>query len=295
MDLRSVAFSRGQDMRGLIRRSRRLSPAIVFLLGYSTASLAQQAHADLQAVDRFSGHPRAIILSDIGNEPDDQKSLVRLLVYSSELDIEALIASTSIWQRNTSHPETLHALNEAYGQVRSNLMVHAKDWPTREDLDSRVFAGQPANGLEATGHGESSAGSRAQRRQSPAVGLRIWRRQHAGPSLDGFARHQLGGRDSQGGCPTARLRQIPASLRIARRLRKMCPAIYRLAREGTTRRSPDPLPSQGQRVIGFPKTCARSPLKSTTIWPLFRAGLLKHEERSQVPRRLGSKTRGSAL
>jgi hypothetical protein len=44
-------------------------------------------------VDDFAGHPRAIVVSDIGNEPDDQMSLVRLLLYSNEIDIEALIAS----------------------------------------------------------------------------------------------------------------------------------------------------------------------------------------------------------
>ena len=46
-------------------------------------------------VDDFTGKPRVIVISDIGNEPDDQMSLVRLLLYSNELDIEALVASTS--------------------------------------------------------------------------------------------------------------------------------------------------------------------------------------------------------
>jgi cellulose-binding protein len=53
-------------------------------------------------VDSFSGHPRAVIISDIGNEPDDQMSLVRLLLYSNEIDIEALIASTSTWQKSAT-------------------------------------------------------------------------------------------------------------------------------------------------------------------------------------------------
>src|SRR5450631_3270402 len=73
-------------------------------------------------VDNFTGHPRVIIISDIGNEPDDQMSLVRLLLYSNELDIEALIASTSTWQKSTTHAETMHALVKAYGQVRPNLL-----------------------------------------------------------------------------------------------------------------------------------------------------------------------------
>ena len=46
-------------------------------------------------VDDFSGKPRVVVISDIGNEPDDQMSFVRLLMYSNEFDIEAMIATTS--------------------------------------------------------------------------------------------------------------------------------------------------------------------------------------------------------
>ena len=81
-------------------------------------------------VDDFVGHPRLIVISDIGNEPDDQMSLVRLLLYSNEIDIEALIASTSTWQKNAVHPETMRALIRAYGVVRPNLLQHAAGWPT---------------------------------------------------------------------------------------------------------------------------------------------------------------------
>src|SRR6476619_4308192 len=102
-------------------------------------------------VDNFTGHPRVVILSDIGNEPDDQMSLVRLLLYSNELDIEALIATTSTWQKTAVHPETMHSLVAAYGLVRPNLLLHAKGWPEAEYLDSRVFTGQNAYGMAATG------------------------------------------------------------------------------------------------------------------------------------------------
>ena len=91
------------------------------------SSVAQPLPRD--HVDDFTGHPRAIIISDIGNEPDDQMSLVRLLLYSNELDIEALIAATSTWQKTATHPETMHQLIDAYGQVRPNLLLHAKGWP----------------------------------------------------------------------------------------------------------------------------------------------------------------------
>jgi Protein of unknown function (DUF1593) len=102
-----------------------------------------------------------IVISDIGNEPDDQMSLVRLLLYSKEIDVEGLIASTSTWQRNVVHPETMRALIQAYGQVRPNLLLHAKGWPAVEDLDRRVFTGQTGYGLAATGIDKMSEGAEA--------------------------------------------------------------------------------------------------------------------------------------
>jgi len=112
-------------------------------------------------VDDFTGKPRMVILSDIGNEPDDQMSFVRLLIYSNEFDLEAMIATTSTWQKTKTHAETMHQLIDAYGQVRSNLLLHAKGWPEPADLNARVFTGQPAYGLAATGDDKSSDGAKA--------------------------------------------------------------------------------------------------------------------------------------
>ncbi len=112
-------------------------------------------------VDDFSGKPRVVIISDIGNEPDDQMSLVRFLLYSNEFDVEAMIATTSTWQRAKTHAETMHELIRAYGQVRPNLLLHARGWPEPSALDARVFAGQGAYGMGAVGGGKSSDGSRS--------------------------------------------------------------------------------------------------------------------------------------
>ncbi|MGA2118030.1 MAG: nucleoside hydrolase-like domain-containing protein [Bryobacteraceae bacterium] len=112
-------------------------------------------------VDDFAGHPRLIVISDIGNEPDDQMSLVRLLLYSNELDMEALIATTSTWQKSAVHPQTMLTLIQAYGAARPNLLLHAKGWPAAEELAGRVFAGQPGYGMAATGVGKMSGGAKA--------------------------------------------------------------------------------------------------------------------------------------
>ena len=37
-----------------------------------------------------------MVLTDIGNEPDDSQTMVRLMLYSNQIDIEGLIATTSI-------------------------------------------------------------------------------------------------------------------------------------------------------------------------------------------------------
>ena len=135
---------------------------VLFILGFGLVCFSFAAGPlPPTHVDNFTGRPRVIIMSDIGNEPDDQMSFVRLLLYSNEFDIESLIASTSTWQKAAVHPETVHTLIHAYGQVRSNLLLHAQGWPTAEDLDGRVFTGQPSYGFAATGADKMSAGAEA--------------------------------------------------------------------------------------------------------------------------------------
>ncbi|HEX4771749.1 MAG TPA: nucleoside hydrolase-like domain-containing protein [Bryobacteraceae bacterium] len=112
-------------------------------------------------VDNFTGHPRMIVLSDIGNEPDDQMSLVRLLLYSNQIDIEGLVATTSTWQKTVVHPETMRTLIRGYGQVRPNLLKHEQGWPTAEELDRKVFTGQTAYGMAAVSPDSMSEGAQA--------------------------------------------------------------------------------------------------------------------------------------
>jgi hypothetical protein len=112
-------------------------------------------------VDDFAGRPRAIVLTDIGNEPDDQMSFVRLLLYSNEIDLEALIATTSTWQKEKVQPDTLHALVAAYGEVRPNLLLHAAGWPEAAALDAVVASGQLHYGMADVGAGKTSPGARA--------------------------------------------------------------------------------------------------------------------------------------
>ncbi len=112
-------------------------------------------------VDDFAGRPRLVVLSDIGNEPDDQMSLVRLLLYSNELEIEALVATTSTWQKEKVQPDIMRRVIAAYALVRPNLLLHAPGWPEAAALEARVSAGQPGYGLAAVGPGKLTPGAEA--------------------------------------------------------------------------------------------------------------------------------------
>ena len=138
-----------------------MKATLLLAIGLTIGTFASAESLPPEHVDDFVGKPRVIVISDIGNEPDDQMSFVRLLMYSNELDIEAMIATTSTWQKAAAHPETMHALIQAYGQVRPNLLQHAKGWPAAEDLDARVFPGQPAYGMVAVGSDRTSDGAKA--------------------------------------------------------------------------------------------------------------------------------------
>jgi hypothetical protein len=102
---------------------------------------------------------RVIVLTDISNEPDDEESLVRFLVYANEYEVEGLIATTSVWLRNEPRLDLIQRQVKAYGQIRDNLSRHASGFPTMERLLSVSKTGQPAFGMDAVGEGKSTAGS----------------------------------------------------------------------------------------------------------------------------------------
>ncbi len=109
--------------------------------------------------DPFVARPRLVVMTDIANEPDDQMSLVRFLLYSNGWDVEGLVASTSTWMKNRVRPDVILSLLDAYESVRPNLLKHAPGFPAAAALRAVVAAGQPSYGMDAVGPGKSSAGS----------------------------------------------------------------------------------------------------------------------------------------
>jgi hypothetical protein len=108
--------------------------------------------------------PRLAILTDIGGDPDDTQSLIRLLVYANEFEIEALIASASgtrgELKESITRPDLILELIDAYEKVLPNLERHADGWPSAQVLRQTVRSGNPFRGLPQIGAEHDTEGSR---------------------------------------------------------------------------------------------------------------------------------------
>ena len=102
---------------------------------------------------------RVLVLTDIEADPDDSQSLIRFLLYSNQWNVEGLIATTSIHQKNRVAPETIHKIINAYGKVQPNLLKHEPGFPSSSDLKLKVKKGLPVYGMEGVGEGKDSEGS----------------------------------------------------------------------------------------------------------------------------------------
>jgi len=102
---------------------------------------------------------RTLVLTDIENEPDDAQSLVRLLIYANQWDIEGLIATTSFWKKQSIADWRIHEILEAYQKVQPNLNKHEDGYPTYEELIAKVKKGLPEYGMNGVGEGKDTEGS----------------------------------------------------------------------------------------------------------------------------------------
>ena len=102
-----------------------------------------------ERIDPWVARPRVVVMTDIANEPDDQMSMVRLLVYSNEVEIEGLIASTSTWMRNRVRPEVINQVLHAYAGVYPTLSLHAAGFPDVKALRAVVTSGPEGFGMQA--------------------------------------------------------------------------------------------------------------------------------------------------
>jgi len=111
----------------------------------------------------LSQNPRLIITTDIGGDPDDTQSMIRLMVYSNEFDIEGLICSSSgtpgELDKAIVRPDLIEEVINGYGKVYLNLLKHSPHFASPEHLLSVVKKGNPYRGWTNVGEGHDSEGS----------------------------------------------------------------------------------------------------------------------------------------
>ena len=156
-------WRRGSRSRTGTRRAWAAAPVVLVLATIMAGRvLARQAALPdplAARVDPYIEKPRVVVMTDIANEPDDQMSMVRFLLYSNEIDVEGLIATTSTWMKSRVRPDVIETLISAYDQVRPSLLQHQPGFPTAAALKAVVVSGQPGYGMAAVGPDRMSAGA----------------------------------------------------------------------------------------------------------------------------------------
>ena len=116
---------------------RNLAGMVACLLLGACSATGQNAPTEPtgeQASRAVPSKHRVVILTDMEADPDDTQSLIRLLLYSNEIDIEALVATTSIWKKKDIRPDSIRTTLGKYGEVYDTLSQHAPDYPAESEL-----------------------------------------------------------------------------------------------------------------------------------------------------------------
>jgi len=103
---------------------------------------------------------RLIVLSDIEADPDDTQSFIRLFLYANQIDLEGLVATTSVHMKQGVHASSIQRIIDAYAKVQPNLNLHEPGYPAANRLRALVREGQAGYGMAAVGDGRDTAGSR---------------------------------------------------------------------------------------------------------------------------------------
>lgn len=162
-----------------------------FLSIISCLIVALFFYQSLNAQQLIEGNkPRVIVLTDISSlkqnegEPDDGQSMVRLMLYTNELDIEGLIATSNLGHGQVVRPDLIRQVVQAYGEVRPNLLLHDSSYPPASDLLNLIFAGQPVASpkvpvFQSIGEGRDTDGSEwiikmADKKEQRPLWIIIW-------------------------------------------------------------------------------------------------------------------------
>jgi hypothetical protein len=153
---------------------------------------------------------RLIVLTDVENEPDDTQSLVRLMLYSNVIDLQGLVATTSVHMKARPSPQSIRRVIDAYGKVRDNLLQHEGGFPEAAALHALVKTGAASYGMQAVGKDQESEGSEWIIRVLNQPDDRpLWVTAWGGPNTLAQALHKLRATRSE-----SELKRLVAKLRV---------------------------------------------------------------------------------
>ena len=115
---------------------------LVFAAASFWLAVTSSSRADTPAPDR----PRLLVLTDFFKDPDDKQSLIRLLTYANEFEIEGLIATSLAFGTGEVRPELIKGVIDDYAKVFPNLREHGRpgyEYPAPDSLKALVKAGAP--------------------------------------------------------------------------------------------------------------------------------------------------------
>lgn len=127
------------------------------LVAFAFITIATEAR--LFAAGSDQQRHRLLVLTDMGADPDDEQSLVRLLLYANQIDIEGIVATTSCWQQDNIRPDFIARIVDAYEQVQPNLLKHEPGYPTADAVRAVVKRGIPKYGMTGVGERMDTEGS----------------------------------------------------------------------------------------------------------------------------------------
>ncbi len=155
----------------LASRRPRPWPLVALLLLAVLPTAGASRTPDDPPPEPAADRPRLIVLTDISSltageaEPDDGQSLIRLMLYTNEFDVEGLVASSNLGHGPRVRPDLIRTVIGAYRQVEANLRRHDARYPAAATLLEAVKAGQPVAGpdvpvADCVGPGRDTEASR---------------------------------------------------------------------------------------------------------------------------------------
>lgn len=133
-------------------------------IGFYHTAFANIPTSNSESGPESGRRARLLVTTDIGGDPDDQQSMIRLMLYSNEFEIAGLVASSAgtpgELKESVVRPELIRQIVEAYGEARPRLVKHAENWPEAKELLSKIKSGNANRGRKAIGQGHDTEGSK---------------------------------------------------------------------------------------------------------------------------------------